>query len=295
MRCPRCNYISFDQQDHCLKCSADLSAIAEGLRGTGLNVEPPFLLGGVLGEAEAEQAGSAMPSADTSFDDVAVDLDDLDVGGGEADLDLSSSSFDDEEETAMPSLGLEDLDVADLMPATDEEVPELDLGEDSEAEGGIAFDPQPEPEPEAAVEPDLDEESGAESDLDLSLEAAAEEGVEDNADQLRGGIEMDIPDLDQALSGADDSIDLDLSSGLDEMTRDASEGDTAAEGEDIVDLSSLMGFGDSDAEVEPDLDLGLSLEGDNDLTGPASKKDEKAGSAAAEIPDLHLTLESDDD
>ena len=339
MRCPQCSYISFDQQDHCLKCSSDLSAIAEELKGTGLNVEPPFFLGGVLGEPEV-----ATETAEASFEDEAVDLGDLDIDslsadaemgadlGDETDFGLATSSLAvDEDEADLPSLGLEDIDVADLMPSVDDEVPgldlDLDLDDDVEAEGGIALEsesePESEPEPETesevelSLEPEadlsLDEEVvtevgeeiefslDAEPELELPLESAVDIGskelAEEKSDEPQGDIEMDLPELDTALPPTDEIIDFDLSVDLDEPISDSVDSDDDSGrgddsgSDDIVDLSSLMDLGASDEDAGDDLDLGLNLEGDNDLTSNADNDAEHA----ADIPDLNLTLEGDDD
>ena len=326
MRCPQCSYISFDQQDHCLKCSSDLSAIAEEFKGTGLNVESPFFLGGVLGEAEA-----VAETSEASFDDEAVDLVDLDVdslstnvemGGDleyEADLDLSiPAGEEDGEEPALQSLGLDDLDVADLMPAMDEEVPGLDLNlADDEDEADTDIVPELEPKAELDLESEGEAEPLAELSLDQgdavdeadheiefsldaepALEPEDDGGVEEPAaemdDDLQGGIEMELPELDDVLPSGDDDLDLDLSLDFDEQASDSIESNDPEEG-GIVDLSALMGFGDSDDDEADDLDLGLSLKGDNDLTSVADSDVEQDDELAPEIPDLNLSLEGDDD
>lgn len=56
MRCPKCGYISFDQQQSCKKCSADLTSVAAALAGTGLQTGAAFFLASVLaGESGAEE------------------------------------------------------------------------------------------------------------------------------------------------------------------------------------------------------------------------------------------------
>jgi hypothetical protein len=70
-----------------------------------------------------------------------------------------------------------------------------------------------------------------------------------------------------------------------------------AEDDEIIDLSSLMGFDDAttqsaDREEERDI-LGLSLE-EGENTPDFAETSKKTASTVADIPDLGLTLENDD-
>ncbi|MHB1015971.1 MAG: hypothetical protein ACYC2W_11930 [Desulfurivibrionaceae bacterium] len=143
MRCPKCGYISFDRQRSCGRCSNDLTAVAEQLQGTVGKAAAPFFLGAILGEqapADAEPAPVPYEAEET------FTLDEQDAEAppaDENDLDFAGAPLgeDDMEDQALPSLGLEDLDVSDLMsPQEEEEEPVLSLdGEQKEMLQGIEF------------------------------------------------------------------------------------------------------------------------------------------------------------
>ncbi len=50
MRCPKCGYVSFDHNESCPKCNKTLSQERERLNLVTFYPDPPFLLGGLLGE-----------------------------------------------------------------------------------------------------------------------------------------------------------------------------------------------------------------------------------------------------
>lgn len=331
MRCPKCGYISFDQQDNCVKCSNDLSALAAELHGTCLNVEAPFFLGSVLG---VEEPAAVMGTAVAEADEEAVNLEDLDVGElpaepeltadleGDVDLDLAGAPFDEDDSEAggpvLQSLGLEDIDVSDLMPQQEEEVPELELEPEA---------PEPDEEPAAdsteiegpmlSLEPE-EEEAPA---ISLDEEEEGPAGSED-ADLGIGGIEMPSLDEDDLLV-ADDRESGDVLSDMsfgdeDEDSRGDEDTSGGSDSDEIVDLSSLMDFGDDEADDSPaseesssvadlglslepeeddDLDLGLSLEeGPDEDSEPAG---EAVADGAEESPEFDLLgglrMESDDE
>lgn len=241
MRCPKCGYISFDRQRSCGKCSNDLTAVDEQLRGTVSKAATPFFLDAILGKQKPAEAG---PSP-VFEEEEPFDLDEL---GGEAppadedELDFAGAPLDegDLEDQPLPSLGLEDIDVSDLMPPQ-----EVHLGNEQKE---TILTPVPAKEEEEA-----------------SLTGIELPGLEP-PDELLSADEQESPS-----AGVED--------------------------DEIIDLSSLMGFDDmptqsADREEEHDI-LGLSLEeGEN---APASAETpKKTASAVADIPDLGLTLENDD-
>lgn len=241
MRCPKCGYISFDRQRSCGKCSNDLTSADEQLRGTASKAATPFFLDAILGKQKSAEAGSSpvFHEEEESFD-----LDEL--GGeappaGEDELDFSGAPLDEGEleDQPLPSLGLEDIDVSDLMPPQ-----EVHLGNEQK-------------ETILAPVPAKDEEE----------------------DSLMG-IELPGLDPDELLSA-------------DEQERPSA----GAEDDEIIDLSSLMGFDDAttqsaDREEERDI-LGLSLE-EGENAPDSAETSKKTASTVADIPDLGLTLENDD-
>jgi hypothetical protein len=279
MRCPKCGYISFDRLKSCDKCRADLTAVAAQLQGTVGKIVPPCFLGAALGiqQPSADDSGPALYVEDEPQVLSEWKAKDLPVGQSELDLsevaldelDLSEAAQDETnpDEQPMPSLDLKDIDLSDLaMPQKEEEELALSLGS----------------EPEEAL-------------------LAAEPAREEEEDSFR---EMEPPSPE-----SDDLLIFDEQASSSRMT-EAEGGNPSADAEDeeIFDLSSLMGFSETpanppepekeeDSEIfdlfslgdEPE-ELHLSLEG----TKNRPAEDVKTPSAVADIPDLGLTLESDD-
>jgi hypothetical protein len=63
MKCPKCNYVSFDYNQTCPKCGKDISVEQEKLNIPAFKPAPPSLLGGLLGEAHPGGSGD-MPETD---------------------------------------------------------------------------------------------------------------------------------------------------------------------------------------------------------------------------------------
>jgi hypothetical protein len=60
MKCPKCNYVSFDYNQVCPKCSRDISAEQDKLHIPAFRPNPPAALGALIGEASDSQAGMNM-------------------------------------------------------------------------------------------------------------------------------------------------------------------------------------------------------------------------------------------
>lgn len=266
MRCPKCGYISFDRQKSCGKCSNDLTAVAEQLKGTVSKAAVPFFLGASLGG----QKTAVVVSGPMLYEEEEVlaldekeaeappaDEDERDFGGPPLDE-------DDLETQPLPSLGLEDIDFADLVPPQeDEEEPELSLGSEQE---------------EAPLAP-----------------------VQDEDESLMGS---ELPSFE-----SDDSLNLDeIERSLGGHEPGTAEPQADEENEEIIDLSSLMDFDEAPTkpaakEESPDLsghslgnepeEFHLSLE-DDDQASASADAPKKPASTVADIPDLGLTLENDD-
>lgn len=52
MKCPKCNYMSFDYNQVCPKCNKDISAEQQKMNLPTYKPSPPFLLGSLMGEAD---------------------------------------------------------------------------------------------------------------------------------------------------------------------------------------------------------------------------------------------------
>lgn len=264
MRCPKCGYISFDRQRSCGKCSHDLTAVAEQLQGTAGKAEAPFFLAAVLGK---KRPAAAEPGPALEEEEEAIALDELAVEDQAADeeaLDFAGAPLDEDDlaEQPLPSLGLEDIDVSDLMPPQEEE-----------------------------EEPVLSLESGQEEALPSSPTPTPARAREEDEEEAR--MEIELPGLEPP----DESLDLygqeSPFGGLEEKGEPPAD---AEEEEEIIDLSALMDFAATapPAPGEEELDtLELSLEESGNAPAPAEAP-EKPASAVADIPDLGLTLENDD-
>ena len=57
MKCPKCDYISFDYNQLCPKCRKDVSGEAERLNLPAFKPNPPALLGALTGETDETHVG----------------------------------------------------------------------------------------------------------------------------------------------------------------------------------------------------------------------------------------------
>ena len=56
MKCPKCGYVSFDHNENCPKCKKDVSSERDRMNLPAHKVDPPFLLGTLIGEFEGSSA-----------------------------------------------------------------------------------------------------------------------------------------------------------------------------------------------------------------------------------------------
>ncbi len=253
MRCPKCGYISFDRQRSCGKCSNDLTAVAEQLKGTVGKAAAPFFLGAILGK---QKPYDAEPGPALHEEEEPLALDELEAEAPPADeeeLDFAGAPLDEDdlEDQPLPSFGLEDIDVSDLMtPREDDEEP-VPVRDDEDSLMGIEL---------PGLEPD--------DILTVDEQGSPPGGLEDEAAKPPANAEED------------EIIDLSSLMNYDETPAKPADRE---EDHDILELSP----GD-----EPD-GLHLSLEDGENAPAPADEP-KKPASAVADIPDLGLTLENDD-
>jgi hypothetical protein len=175
MRCPKCNFVSFDLLESCVKCGKNISEAATELEGTVVAVAAPSFLK-VAGEGTAE------------FDsEESLDL------GAEGEEESMDFSFDDE-----PS-----------VEASSEDI-EMDLGEVADTEeADVEIDLGAEDTPEMDLEADDDEVIGisdlapAEEELEVAAEEVEEELETVGASQGLGDLQVDGIDL-ESTPGVDD-------------------------------------------------------------------------------------------
>jgi hypothetical protein len=211
MRCPKCNYVSFDHLNKCPNCSRDLSSAREDLNLLDFRPEVPFLLGSLVGEMEGGGAqqelsltqetelelgglGMSEPSASEG-----IDMGELEIPSEENSSDevsLSEIALDDLETIEASAMGdaeggeLKLDDLAELSPGDSSVAEEGEgfLGLEIESDGESfedlgGFEDEISLEPEGSVEP-APTDPGAELELDLNdddLSALAKE-LEDHLD-----------------------------------------------------------------------------------------------------------------
>ena len=235
MKCPKCNYVSFDYNQVCPKCNKDVSAEQQRMNLPAYRPSPLSLLGGLTGEPGQ--------SEDSVFDEGQnLDMDFEISGNGEAEKleeptlsdDLLETNLLDEEE------GIEDLEpLSDFEEEEGEKIspesieisledPERtlalsDTGE-MEMEELISLDPDELPLVEPELEQEVIEESGPakESELgidleDLSLDEiappatdAAKEDSLDDAEMVTLVIEKKDPKISHGLEDTELDLELDL-------------------------------------------------------------------------------------
>ena len=235
MKCPKCNYVSFDYNQVCPKCNKDVSAEQQRMNLPAYRPSPLSLLGGLTGEPGQ--------SEDSVFDEGQnLDMDFEISGNGEAEKleeptlsdDLLETNLLDEEE------GIEDLEpLSDFEEEEGEKIsPESveisledsertlalsDTGE-MEMEELISLDPDELPLVEPELEQEVIEESGPakESELgidleDLSLDEiappatdAAKEDSLDDAEMVTLVIEKKDPKISHGLEDTELDLELDL-------------------------------------------------------------------------------------
>ena len=264
MRCPKCGYISFDRQKSCSRCSNDLTAVAEQLQGTEGKNAAPFFLGAVLGKREAAVAepGLALREEEETFD-----LNELEGQGlpEEEELDFTGPLLDESnlEEQTPPSLGLEDIDVSDLMSLEEDESPAL------------AMESEEEEEPRAT--PSAREEHSLMGDIELPSLSPDVESSFVEPDSLLAGVEDE--ETEPSTAAEDEGI-IDLSSLMDFEEAPESTADREKSG-DVMDLSF-----DEESDA-----LHAGPEDGKNASAEAGKKTAGAG---GDIADSGLTLENDE-
>jgi hypothetical protein len=219
MRCPKCGYISFDQEETCGKCSASLAEISGRLTGTGVRVQEFFFLGSVTGQAVQQGPAAEGVEFDLAVADERPEAD-VEIEAGEYEegipmVDLSAFAQGEEQTEAAAEEGISFTPLAEEQGA---QAAGLEV-ETAAEQGTIDFTFEEEPLPQAALE--LEEEA-AEVDLtlgELSLEA----------EQVQpGGIEFELPaeepaeeeqiealpELDLQIAGGEAEEEVEVDAGL---------------------------------------------------------------------------------
>ncbi len=298
MRCPKCGYISFDQEETCAKCDANLTEISRSLAGTAIRGHEPFFLASILGQAgeheAAEEVEFDLSEAESASEtEVEIALSDDEEGIPRVDL----SPFEQQEETAaeeVPGISFalpeeETEEQEAVAVAGEEEEPGVQGTIDFAFGEEVAQKEELQPEEAAGLDLSLEEAGGEEvieelgrsileleeepgaaaleaeeslPELELEMNGEAEQSLE-----LDAGIQPDIeeearseaPAADETAGAKGSGLDLDIDVNLDED--EPSEEEMVFNLEDI-DMSDLVidGAGDAEEEAERPEDTTLDLE-----------------------------------
>ncbi|MBU4263175.1 MAG: hypothetical protein KKC76_15070 [Proteobacteria bacterium] len=300
MRCPKCGYISFDQEETCAKCDASLTEISRSLAGTAVRVHEPFFLASILG-----QAGEHGADEEVKFD--------LSVAESGSESDVEIEFIEDEE--GIPRVDLSPFERHEEIVVEEESGISFDLpGEEAEeaqavaaaveeegpgVQGTIDFafgeelmqveEPPPAAQDatglnltleEAGGEEALEELGGSVFELEEEPEAAALEaeeslpelelemnGVAEESLELDAGIQPDLaeePAADETTATKGSGLDLDIDVNLDED--EPSEEEMVFNLEDI-DMSDLVIDESGGAEGEADRPEDTTLDLEDFLSG----------------------------
>ncbi|MFH1217869.1 MAG: hypothetical protein V1706_15350 [Pseudomonadota bacterium] len=255
MRCPKCGYISFDQQPSCEKCSADLAEIAAALAGTGLKAQETFFLASVIGGADEGE--------DREFDlsEMTVD-DEVEFGGVESEegeavpiVNLAAFGAGGEDEELSLTLAGEEEDEAetaaeeDVLGGQEEAVPgSIDFPMSEEEMAGVnvdlLLDRQKAPATKG-VESELPSGEELQGDIEFQLEEAPDEISLEEEDAVRG--EQGLEEAEEKDDGMDFDLGLMPDIDMDDETPEQAE-------------AEALSGGKSDSGLKLDLDVDLEDE-----------------------------------
>lgn len=255
MRCPKCNYISFDEMEICGGCKKNISKFSKALHGVIYKAQVPDFLWMQKPEAAPEE--DAETAEEEAEEEIAVSEEDdgLDMG-------LEETAADE------PELDLD-------SPAADEEPQEIEFDLEGDAGGGQ----EPEvPQQEIALElPQEDEDPELDFALDDEDAAAEETGLPDLSMDMDGLDDLELQ-LDKHEAAEPSAVSLDKPSAAkktpEKPEKKSAKKEKAAPAPeasldlDEFDLSGLMPPAAEDGQIEEI--GGLSLE--KDSSGKGQKK-----------------------
>ena len=217
MRCPKCDYISFDQEEVCKNCSRPLSS-PEELTGTAKKVENYLFLSSILGVGRAENKGEE-PEVDIG-----------EVFPEDAEIELDATEELEESELEVPTV-----DISQFEEGSDEELEE-EIEEvmgaavfEAEQDDGIEFTlgdgdeedqepetPLPEPEVKLDIDVDLDDEP-TDDEIVFNLEDI------DESDLIIDEDEAEKEEPSETESPEDDSVPMELAMEDGELVKEEDE------------------------------------------------------------------------
>lgn len=233
MRCPKCDYISFDQEEICKNCSRPLPS-SEELTGTAMKVEHYHFLSSILGGGRAERKGEEpeIDIGELSLEDSEIEQD----AAEESEVEVPTIDISQFEEGSDEELEEEIEEVMDeaVEEAEEDEGIELALDEGEEDADQEPETPLPEPEVKLDIDVDLDDEP-TDDEIVFNLEDI------DESDLIIDESEGEIEEASETEPSKDDSIPMGLA---------MEDGELVKEEEDEVGEEKLEGTSEL-----PDIDL----------------------------------------
>ena len=249
MKCPKCGYISFDNNQVCPKCNRDISHEQEKLNFPAFRPNPPSLLGDLTGEVI--ESNVDMQIDQSYVGDVSTDI-----------VTEEEAHYEDSGFTDMGEVTFDDssaLDKGDIMFSDSQMDVDLELGESDEFAASDSFDSLPQEESVADLDLDsLNDSSeinmGADrpkADEDEGISLAMDDLVEEEP-EMEGMAPFESPDNEQT---GEASFDIgDLSMEEPESMGESKAEETEEEGEEPdIDFDS-MALEESDSLSEPQIE-----------------------------------------
>ncbi|MGW8161759.1 MAG: hypothetical protein ACWGN1_05880 [Desulfobulbales bacterium] len=127
MRCPKCNYISFDILEKCVKCGKKIRAASEELKGTVASMAPPGFLKIDFTEPRTEAVEESTEveteeAFDLGLEEEEVVVDFTAEEGPAVEAEATEMEIGEAYGGEEPEAGEASIDIADLAPSEDEEL-----------------------------------------------------------------------------------------------------------------------------------------------------------------------------
>ncbi|RJR43863.1 MAG: hypothetical protein C4576_14030 [Desulfobacteraceae bacterium] len=184
MKCPKCNYVSFDYNQSCPKCHKDIGAEQQKLNIPAFKPDPPSLLGGLLGDQAQPDHDLSEPAAESAHQVHALD---------EATVQMNEPFLNDSQEIDLQE-EKEDLGLGAI--ASEETAPEIEMGASISLDDAEVFPSEQAKKEVSPAEISLDLE---EITLDLNEpEETKQEAAQSDGD---GDTEIDLGDFSLEMQG----------------------------------------------------------------------------------------------